>query len=70
MIGTVWFSVVDPDPHHFGNLDPHLNQIKIWIRIRIKFKFIKVISWIRTRTQIRINLKMTSQKCMNMSSRV
>ncbi len=26
-------SVVDSDPHHFGNLDPH--QIKIRIRIKI-----------------------------------
>jgi hypothetical protein len=33
-------SVVDSDPHHFGNLDPH--RIKIRIRIRIK-----VIRWIR-----------------------
>jgi hypothetical protein len=24
---------VDPDPHHFGNLDPH--QIKIRIRIKM-----------------------------------
>ncbi len=42
-------SVVDPDPHHFGNLDPHPHQIKIRIRIRIK-----VISWIRNRIRIRI----------------
>jgi hypothetical protein len=31
--------VVDPDPHHFDNLDPHpephLHQIKIRIRIKI-----------------------------------
>ncbi len=27
---------MDPDPHHFGNLDPHPHQIKIRIRIRIK----------------------------------
>ncbi len=37
---------MDPDPHHFGNLDqhpdPHPHQIKIRIRIRIK-----VISWNR-----------------------
>jgi hypothetical protein len=26
---------VDPDPHHFGNLDPRPHQIKIRIRIRI-----------------------------------
>jgi hypothetical protein len=25
----------DTDPHHFGNLDPHLHQIKIRIRIKI-----------------------------------
>ncbi len=36
-------SVVDPDldPHHFGNLDPHPethpHQLKIQIRIRIKY---------------------------------
>jgi hypothetical protein len=33
-------SVVDPDPDHFVNLDPHVDphphQIKIGIRIRIK----------------------------------
>jgi hypothetical protein len=46
--------VVDPDPHHFGNLDPHPHQIKILILIRIR---IKVISWIR----IHINFQMTSQ---------
>jgi hypothetical protein len=46
----------DPDPHNFGNLDPH--QIKIRIRIRIR---IKVINWIRNWIQIRINLQMTSQ---------
>ncbi len=27
---------MDPDPDHFGNLDPHPHQIKIRIRIRIK----------------------------------
>jgi hypothetical protein len=27
--------VLDPDPHYLGNLDPHSNQIKILIRIRI-----------------------------------
>jgi len=31
-IGTRIRSVVDPDPDHFGNLDP--DQIKIKIRIR------------------------------------
>jgi hypothetical protein len=34
--------VVDPDPHHFGNLDPnpdmHPQQIKIRIRIKIKVR--------------------------------
>jgi hypothetical protein len=51
---------VYPDPHHFGNLDLHLYQIKNRIRI-------KVISWIRNR--IRINLQMTSQNVLvwNMS---
>jgi hypothetical protein len=39
------------DPHHFGNLDPH--QIKIRIRI-------KVISWIRNRIRIRINLQLAA----------
>jgi hypothetical protein len=53
-------SVVDPDPHHFGNLDPHPHQIKIRIRIHIK-----VTSWIRNR--IRINLQMTSQNVWIMS---
>jgi hypothetical protein len=35
--GMVYNSVVDPDPHHFGNLDPdpHLHRIKIRIRIMI-----------------------------------
>jgi hypothetical protein len=51
-------SVVDPDPHHFGNFDPYSHQIKIRIRI-------KVVSWIRNR--IRINLQMTSQNVWNMS---
>jgi hypothetical protein len=48
------------DPHHFGNLnpypdqhqDPHPQQIKI--RNRIRFK---VISWIRKRIRIRLNLQ-------------
>ncbi len=34
--GILQSSVVDPDQHHFGNLDPHPYQIKIRIRIRIK----------------------------------
>jgi hypothetical protein len=29
-------SVVDPDPHHFGNLDPHPHEIKIRKRINDK----------------------------------
>ncbi len=49
-------SVVDPDPHHFGNLfpqpDPYPNQIKIRIRIRIHIKVINCM---------RINLQITSQ---------
>jgi hypothetical protein len=48
-------SVVDPDPHHFGNLDPH--QIKIRIRI-------KVISWIGNWIRIRINFADVKPKCM------
>ncbi len=36
------FSVVDPDPHHFGDLDshhdPHPHEIKIRIRIWICIK--------------------------------
>jgi hypothetical protein len=56
-----WFVVtivVDLDPHHFGNLDPHPHQIKIRTRVRIQIH-IKVISGIRN--LIRINLQMTSQ---------
>jgi hypothetical protein len=38
----VYSSVVDPDPHHFGNLDPHPDphphQIKTRIRIRMHIK--------------------------------
>jgi hypothetical protein len=53
---------VDPDQHHFGNLDPdpHPHQTKFRIRIRIK-----VISWIPNR--IRINLQMTCQNVWIMS---
>jgi hypothetical protein len=58
------------DPHHFGNLDPHPDphphQKKIMIRIRIRIR-IKVISWIRNRILICINLQMTSQNVWNMS---
>jgi hypothetical protein len=46
------------DLHHFGSLDPHPHQIKIWIRI-------KVISWIRNWIRIRIYLQMTSQNVWN-----
>ncbi len=53
-----------PDPDHFDNLGPHPHQIKIRNRIRIRI-CIKVISWIRNR--IRINLQLTSQKVWNMS---
>jgi hypothetical protein len=45
-------------------MDPH--QIKIRNRIRIRIR-IKVIRWIRSRIQIRINLQMTSQNIWNMS---
>jgi hypothetical protein len=48
----------DSDPHHFGSLDPHPHQIKIWIQIRIK-----VLSWIR----IRIDLQKTGKNVWNMS---
>jgi hypothetical protein len=49
---AVLISVVDPDPHHFGILDPHPDphQIKIMICI-------KVISWIRNWIQININFQ-------------
>ncbi len=46
------------DLHHFGILDPHLHEIKIRIRFRIK-----VISWILNR----INLQIESQNVWNMS---
>jgi hypothetical protein len=55
-------SLVDPDPHLFGNLDPHPHQIKLLVRIGIK-----VISWIRKLIRIRINLQMTSQNVWNIS---
>jgi hypothetical protein len=57
-------SVVDPDPHQFGNLDLHQIKIMIWSRIRIR---IKVISWIQNRIWISINLQMTSQNVWHMS---
>ncbi len=49
-------SVVDPDPDHFGNLDPHPHQLKISIRIPIR---IKVVSRIR----IRIKVMLDPQHC-------
>jgi hypothetical protein len=58
-------SVVDTDPHHFDNLDPHLDPDSHQIKIRIKTQIrIKVISWIRNR--IRIDLQ-TNQKVWNRS---
>ncbi len=56
--GMVYNSVVDPDPHRM--------KIRICIRICIKIR-IKVISWSRSRIQIRIILEMTSQNVWNMS---
>ncbi len=53
-------SIVDPDPHHFGNPDPYPQKNRI-PRIRIK-----LISWIRNRIRIRINLQITSQNVWNM----
>jgi hypothetical protein len=39
---SVFASGVEPNPHHFGNLDPHpyplSHQIKILISIRIRIK--------------------------------
>ncbi len=43
---------MNPDPHHFVNLDPH--QIKVRIRIHIK-----VISWIRNLIVNEFGLQMT-----------
>jgi hypothetical protein len=53
---------VDPDPHHFGNLNPHPDTHPHQKETRIR---IEVISWIRK--WIRINLQMTSQNAWNMS---
>jgi hypothetical protein len=61
MQAVLWIRIFRMDPHQFSNLDPHPHQIKIQIRIRIK-----VISWIRIRIWIRINLQMTSQNVWNM----
>jgi hypothetical protein len=54
-------NVVDPDPHHFGNLDPQPHQIKkldpysethqIKVRIRIRVR-ITAMSWIRTESAL------------------
>jgi hypothetical protein len=41
-LNVVVHSVVDPDPHYFGNLDPDPYQIKIRIRIRIRIKIYKL----------------------------
>ncbi len=35
-------SVVDPNPHRFGNLDPHPDPQQIKIRIRIRIKIYKI----------------------------
>jgi hypothetical protein len=40
-LAVLWFRIfirirICMDPHHFGNLDPHPDQIKIRIRSRIK----------------------------------
>ncbi len=68
---VLWIRFRHMDPHHFGNLDPNPenknpvpdpHQIEIRIRIRSK-----VISWIRNRIRIRINLHMTSLNVWNMS---
>jgi hypothetical protein len=70
-----WTSVVDPDPHHFGNLDPaphqennpdpDPHQIKIRIRIRIKGKCGSAsgprLIKIRIRIRNRICIKVTSR---------
>jgi hypothetical protein len=52
-------SVVDPDPHPDPHPHPHQRKIRIQIRI-------KVISWIRNRIGIHIDLQMTSQNVWNM----
>jgi hypothetical protein len=38
-------SVMDPDSHNFGNLDPHPHQIKIRIRIRINLQMTSQNEW-------------------------
>jgi hypothetical protein len=62
--GTASGSVVETDPHRFGNADPHPHQIKIRIRISVRIR-IQVIRWVRNR--IRINLQMTSQNVWDVS---
>ncbi len=42
-------SVVDPDPHHFGNPDPHQLKIIIWIRIRIRIRVVWILIRIRSK---------------------
>jgi hypothetical protein len=33
---VLWIRIrIHKDPHHFANLDPHPDQINIWIRIKI-----------------------------------
>jgi hypothetical protein len=50
-----------PDPHNFDDLDPdpHPHPMKMPIRI-------KMISWIRNRIGILIDLQMISQNVWNM----
>jgi hypothetical protein len=52
-----------PDPHNFDDLDPnpdpHPHPMKMPIRI-------KMISWIRNRIRILIDLQMISQNVWNM----
>jgi hypothetical protein len=61
---TVGPSFVDPDQHHFGNLDPHSHQNKNPDPDPHQHQS-DYCSWIRNR--IRINLQMTSQNVRNMS---
>jgi hypothetical protein len=56
---VLYGSDVDPDPHHFGNLDTHPDPNQIKIRIHIK-----VISWIQNRIRVRINFADDKPKCM------
>ncbi len=63
---SLFFNVVDPDPHQIErqDLDPDQHQGDSWIWIRIRTK---VICWIRIRIQIRINLQMAIQNVWKMS---